>query len=70
MYARRKSLPLESVGVKVKITSEGNPNRIFREVHLRGDLSEEQKKSLMAIADKCPIHKFLSAASVIETIQN
>lgn len=68
MYANRKGIPLESVDVKIKIIKEGpDGNEIQRTVSFIGDLSEEQRKSLLAIAEKCPIHKFISKGAKIST---
>ena len=33
--------------------------RITRSISFKGDLSDEQKASLMVIADKCPVHRTL-----------
>ena len=33
---------------------------IERKIEFLGNLDEEQRKRLMIIADKCPIHKILS----------
>ena len=68
MYAKRKNIPLEYTDVKVKITAEGEAgNEILREVNFVGDLTDEQKSSLLAIAEKCPIHRFLSRGAKITT---
>src|SRR5690606_24596983 len=47
MYARRKNIPLDYSDVRVKITSEGSANEILREIHFVGDLTEDQKASLL-----------------------
>jgi len=67
MVANRKGIPLESSDVKIKITEEGTINKILREITFRGDLTLEQKDYLLSIAEKCPIHKFLSAGAKIES---
>ncbi|WII73828.1 OsmC family protein [Bdellovibrio sp. 22V] len=67
MYAKRKSWPLENVDVKVQIVSEGAENKIARTIKLAGPLSAEQKQMLTTIAEKCPIHRFLSKGAVITT---
>ena len=65
MYAKRKGIPVEDIDVSIKITSEGETNAISREIKFIGNLNAEQKESLMVIANKCPIHKFLSRGAVI-----
>jgi putative redox protein len=68
LYADRKGIPLESADVKVKITAEGSENRMHREIRLIGKLSDEQRQRLLEIAEKCPIHRFLSKGATIETV--
>lgn len=77
MYARRKQWPLEAVTVRVSHAKVARPggdplktekvDRFAREVELHGALSDEQRERLLEIANKCPVHKTLSAASLIET---
>lgn len=68
MYASRKKLPLDDIEVKLvhqRVHAEdcvdctNHIDRITRSISLKGDLSEDQKQSLMAIADKCPVHRTL-----------
>ena len=68
MYASRKKLPLDDIEVKLvheRVHAEdcvdctNRIDRITRSISLKGDLSEDQKQSLMAIADKCPVHRTL-----------
>lgn len=67
MYANRKEIPLESADVKVKIVLEGKENQIHREIKLIGSLNDEQKQRLLEIAEKCPIHLFLSRGAKIDS---
>ncbi len=67
MYAKRRNLPLLDVSTKVTIISEDAENVILREISFVGDLDDEQKKKLLEIANKCPMHKFLLKKSQIET---
>jgi len=80
MYADRKGIPLERVTVVVsheKIHAkdceecseglEGRVDRFVRELNLDGDLDSQMKQDLVAIADKCPVHKTLEKTSVIVT---
>lgn len=81
MYARRKKWPLENVSVDVthdKIHAadcdhcDGGTHKIdqFRRViTLEGDLSDDQRERLMAIADKCPVHRTLESEIEIVTTQ-
>jgi len=68
MYAQRKSIPLQSANVQIKIFQEGPAeNQMSRAIQLVGDLTDEQKISLLAIAEKCPIHHFLQRSTKIES---
>lgn len=79
IYARHKNLALEHVSVEIthdkRHGEEINPGKgtgkvdVFRrEIRLEGDLSEDERASLLRIADRCPVHKTLHSASVIETV--
>lgn len=59
MYARRKQWPLESVTVDLKFekATPGNPSRMYAQVALHGDLSQEQRERLLDIAGKCPVKR-------------
>ncbi|MCA1658283.1 MAG: OsmC family protein, partial [Verrucomicrobiaceae bacterium] len=48
-------------------TKTGKIDRIEREVHLEGSLTEEQKVKLLEIADKCPVHRTLTSEINIKT---
>jgi len=77
MYANKKELSLDKVTVTVKHkkihaedcieceTREGKIDKIEREIHMEGDLTDEQRNSLMRIADKCPVHRTLHSEVVV-----
>ncbi len=79
MYADRKSLPLERVTVTLKHskihasdceeceTREGMLDQIEREIAIEGNLDADQRKRLMEIADKCPVHRTLTSEIRIVT---
>ena len=79
MYAERKSLPLERVTVTLthsKIhaedcaeceTSTGMLDQIDRVIATEGNLDAEQRRKLMEIADKCPVHRTLTSEIHIVT---
>jgi uncharacterized OsmC-like protein/fermentation-respiration switch protein FrsA (DUF1100 family) len=79
MYADRKSLPLDRVTVTLKHskihaedceeceTREGMLDQIEREISIEGALDAEQRKKLMEIADKCPVHRTLHSEIRIVT---
>jgi putative redox protein len=81
LYAERKKIPLERVSVRLhhnKIyakdcedceTKEGMLDHIDRAVTLEGPLSADERKRLIEIADKCPVHRTLESEVEIKTIE-
>lgn len=72
LYARHKGLPLESASVQVGHSRRdgAQPADLFtRRVHLKGELTAEQRRRLVEIAEKCPVHKTLQAGVAIETAE-
>jgi uncharacterized OsmC-like protein/pimeloyl-ACP methyl ester carboxylesterase len=79
LYADRKSLPLERVTVTLKHqkihaedcaeceTKAGMLDQIDRVIAMEGALDAEQRKKLMEIADKCPVHRTLTSEIRIVT---
>jgi len=73
LYADRKSLPLERVTVTLKHsrihaedcaeceTKAGMLDQIERVIAMEGALDTEQRKKLLEIADKCPVHRTLTS---------
>jgi uncharacterized OsmC-like protein/fermentation-respiration switch protein FrsA (DUF1100 family) len=79
LYADRKSLPLDRVTVTLKHskiyakdcaeceTRDGMLDQIERDIAIDGALDAEQRKKLMEIADKCPVHRTLTSEIRIVT---
>jgi putative redox protein len=79
LYADRKALPLDRVTVTLKHskiyakdcaeceTREGMLDQIERVIAMDGALDAEQRKRLMEIADKCPVHRTLTSEIHIVT---
>ena len=68
MYANHKNYPLKSSNVVIKISKESaEGNEITRDITLVGDLTAEQRASIIAIAEKCPIHHLLKRGAQIVT---
>ena len=62
LYADRKGWPLERVTVEVSHTARTAQarDRFKREIGFEGDLDAEQRRRLIEIAEKCPVHRTLS----------
>ena len=79
MYAERKQWPLEGVHIELswgQVHAEdcadcdqsfGMVAGIKMEISFRGNLSEVQRQRLIEIANKCPVHRTLSAQVPIRT---
>ncbi len=79
MYAEQRGLALESVEVRLSHrrihakdcadceTEEGMLDEIRSEVRLQGALDENQRRRLMDIATRCPVHRTLSSEIKIRT---
>jgi putative redox protein len=66
-YARRKQLPLVSVDVDVIRDAAEERRGVYKltaRLTLNGDLTEAQRAELLAVADKCPIHRLMTTADV------
>ena len=80
MYAERKQWPLENVQVRLKYSRvhaedcaacDGEARLIDTmevEVLLIGDLSGDQRRRLIEIAGKCPVHRTLTSSIQIRTL--
>lgn len=71
MYADRKGWPLEAAHVRMRTASEHGadsdacetdevgPHTIERQIELIGPLSEDQRRRLLMIAERCPVKQAL-----------
>jgi putative redox protein len=79
MYADRKGWPLERIDVRLwhdRVHAEdcdeceeetGWIDRIYRDLEVSGDLTDQQRQRLLYIADRCPVHKALKGPIVVKT---
>jgi putative redox protein len=80
MYASHKKLELESATVRVRHgkihaqdcedceSNEGRIDQFERELSLAGTLSDEQRKRMLEIADRCPVHRTLHSEVKVRTV--
>jgi putative redox protein len=79
MYASHKKLDLESATVRVRHgkihakdcedceSAEGRIDQFERELSLAGALTDEQRKRMLEIADRCPVHRTLHSEVKVRT---
>lgn len=79
LYADRKKWPLQRVRVHLEYQADYRDDqehcsredrrlgRFQRWLELEGELDAQQKKRLLEIADKCPVHRSLSKGLTVET---
>ncbi|MDP4034079.1 MAG: alpha/beta fold hydrolase [Pseudorhodobacter sp.] len=79
LYARRKGIPLAHVACDVTHNKSHTEDcdacdktlpkiDVFRRaIRLEGDLTDDHRTALLAIADKCPVHRTLHGQAIIET---
>ncbi len=79
MYAKRKKWEVENVTCHINYSKDhaidcehcekdtAKIDTFTREIKLKGNLSEEKKRKLLEIADKCPVHKTLHSKTQVIT---
>jgi putative redox protein len=71
MYAQRKGYDLANVAVDLQLVAQTVEARevlkIIRHIRLEGDLSDEARQRVLAIANNCPVHRLLAQGLTIES---
>ncbi|PLL10221.1 osmotically inducible protein C [Tabrizicola sp. TH137] len=79
LYARRKGIPLAHVSCEVRHDrchtedcadcdkGQAKVDVFSRVIRLTGNLTDDQRAALLAIADKCPVHRTLHGQAIILT---
>jgi len=77
MYARRKGWPLENTEVRLRYarihaedceeceTEKGSVDQIEVDLAVEGPLTDEQRERILAIAERCPVHRTLTTETRI-----
>jgi len=64
-YANRKQIPIEDIRVTVDRDDSQEREGVYRlrvTLEITGALTEEQRGQLLAVAEKCPLHKLMTQA--------
>jgi putative redox protein len=70
MYANRKGWDVGGLEVDVEMSYEGPvPTSFEVGVKLPGDLDDEQRRRLLVIATKCPVHKVLAGEAHVSVVE-
>ncbi len=65
-YAQRKQIPVDDVRVAVDRDDSEERRGVYRlrvTLSLTGALTDAQRHELLAVADKCPVHKLMALAT-------
>jgi putative redox protein len=66
MYAERKGWDVGQVGVDVDVEyRDGAPLSFAVTLRLPSELSDEQRKRLLAVAGKCPVHRLIAGETEV-----
>ncbi|HEX4327748.1 MAG TPA: OsmC family protein [Burkholderiales bacterium] len=66
-YAKHKGIPVEGIEVFVERDNSGERAGTYRlsaELSLTGNLSAAQREELLRVAQKCPVHKLMTQATI------
>ena len=62
-YANRKQFPIEGIQVSVERDDSKEREGVYRltvRLAFTGDMTDAQRQELLAVADKCPVHKLMT----------
>jgi putative redox protein len=72
VYAKGHGIPLEGVDVQVardQTDERRGEYRLAVRLKLQGQLSDEQVATLLAVADRCPVHKLMTTTNIAITTE-
>jgi putative redox protein len=67
LYAERKQWPLHAVRVTLVRSQAEGAEQIDVTISFVGELSEEQRRRLLEIAEHCPVHRMLTGGVAIRS---
>jgi putative redox protein len=71
-YAKKKNIPVEDIHVNVQrdasLERQGT-YKLAAKLTVTGELTDAQRRELLSVADKCPIHKLMTQVTTEVTTQ-
>jgi putative redox protein len=71
-YANRKQIPVDDIQATVERDDSAERQGVYKlrvRLTLTGALTEAQRKELLAVAEKCPVHKLMTVATTEVTTE-
>jgi putative redox protein len=65
-YARKKGIPVEDVQTRIERDDSQERSGVYKltaKLQVKGDLTDAQLQELHAVAQKCPVHKLMTAVT-------
>jgi putative redox protein len=59
MYIERKGWDISEIKVETELTESEGTSTFSRKLVFAGEVTDDQKKRLMVVANACPVHKIL-----------
>jgi putative redox protein len=69
-YASRKGIPVENIEVTVERDQSEERTGTYRldtKLKLGGKLTDDQRRELLSVASKCPVHKLMTSVQTLIT---
>jgi putative redox protein len=68
MYVERKMWVVDEINIELEVFATPDGHLIESKLSFKGDVTPEQTKRLLHIADSCPIHKMLAGNITMNTV--
>ena len=68
LYIARKRMAVAQLRVEVSHAKSGTQNVMTRSIQVTGTLTDDERASLLRVAEACPVHKTLTTGSSIVTL--
>jgi putative redox protein len=65
-YARKKGIPVDDIQTRIERDDSQERSGVYKltaKLQVKGDLTDAQLQELHAVAQKCPVHKLMTAVT-------